>query len=191
MSRGLSSGQLTAAGQRHVVSVALVELHFDSGAIFMALAPWSITHGEVTYYHTGPLASIRALSEAGASFEGMEFAMSGLEPAVIGYAVNEPYRGRLVRLLKGYLDADTHALIGAPVVTFIGRMQAMSITETNGTCTAALVAEHYEAELQRPAPLRLNDADQQRLYPGDLGCQYAEEMVEKELIWPAKEALMR
>lgn len=191
MTRGLSSAQLTAAAARHVAAVALVELHFDSGAIYMALAPWSITYGDDTYYHTGPLASVRALAEAGASFEGIELAMTGLEPAVLGYAATEPYRGRLVRLLKGYLDPQTHALIGPPVVQFIGRMQAMSITETNGTCTAALVAEHYEAELQRPAPLRLNDADQQRLYPGDLGCEFAEEMVEKELIWPAREALMR
>ena len=52
-------------------------------------------------------------------------------------------------------------------------------------------AEHYDVELQQASPLRWNSVDQQAMYPGDLGCEHVESMVDMQLIWPAKEALRR
>ena len=78
--------------------------------------------------------------------------------------------------------------IAAVTLFFLGRMQNMVIAESNETATVTVYAEHYDAELDRPMPLRYSDADQQRLYPGDLGCQYAAQTTEKTVIFPSKEA---
>lgn len=188
MSRGLSSPQVIAAAGVHRQTVALIEAFFDSGTLRLAIAPWAITSSGQTYVATGPFLHVKEVTEASGSVEGMEFMLTGISPEVIAIATAEPYRGRVVRLMKAYLDADTNQTIGTAVVQFVGRMHSMKIVEKNDTCDVIVTAEHYEAALTRANPLRLNDVDQQRLYPGDLGCSLAEIMVEAQIIFPSKEA---
>lgn len=186
MSRDLTVAQKTAADGKHRKTAPLLELLFDSGTLRISLAQWDIVVGAITYSRLNSLLEVQPLQESSGSIEGFNFTLSGLDPAIIVIATQEQYRGRIVRLMKVYLNADTNAVIGAPSVRWVGRMRSMAIQETNDKCTVALAAEHYEAELTRAAPLRFNDSDQQRLYPGDLGCQYVEEMVDKTLVWPAR-----
>lgn len=187
MSRGLSSAQQTAAAGGHRRCVPLVEALFDSGTLRLALSPISITDQGYLYTATGPLVRVNETHESANSVEGMEFVFSGLPPEIIAIATAEPYRGRVVRLLKAWLN-DANETIGTANVMFVGRMHSMQITEKNDMCEVTVKAEHYEAELSRPVPLRLNNADQQRLYPGDLGCEYAEMMVEHQIVFPSREA---
>lgn len=189
MSRGLSTAQKAAAAAPHRMAVALVELHFQAGNLFLALSPWDVVVNGETYQRTGALMKIDAAHESSKSFEGITITMSGLDASIMAIAANEPYRGRLVRVLKVYLDPESGQLIGNPVVQFVGRIRSMPIQEKNDTCTVAVQAEHYEAELQRAAPLRLNNADQQRLYPGDKGAEFADQLEDKVVVWPTKKAL--
>jgi hypothetical protein len=191
MSRGLSSPQLTASAASHRVNVPLIEMLFDSGALRLAMAPWAIVVGADTYVATGAALKISAAKEDSTGLQGLTFGMSGLDAAIIAIATAEPYRGRLVYFRKGRLDTSTHALIGTPTIEWVGRMRDMRIVESNNTCEVSLAAEHYELELTRPSPRRWNDADQQRDFPGDKGCEYASQMTEKFLPFPAKEALRK
>lgn len=188
MTRGLSSAQASAMVAPHRQVMPLVELYFTSGTLMFALGPWDLTTQSGTYIHTGALAYVKPVAENAASQEGIEVGMSGLDTAVIAIACTEPYRGKIMRLLKGYIDPGTNLAIGEPVPWFIGRMTTMTITEDNTQASVAIQAEHYELELTRPSPIRWNDADQQRLHPGDLGCQYAAATAEKIVIWPSKKA---
>lgn len=189
MSRGLDSAQLAAAAGGHRITVPLIEMFFLSGTLRITPAPWSIPVGADTYAST-VVVQFKQLRESVNSIEGMEFTANGLDPAVMTLATQEPNkgRGRLARLLKAYLHPDTHALIGTPKVVNVYRIRSIPITETNNECKLTIIAEHYDAELGRAAPTRLNDSDQQRFHPGDLGCQYAEQMVEKIIVWPSLEA---
>lgn len=191
MSRGLTTEQRIAAKAPHRMVIALVDVHFSSGRLALALSPWDVSHSGVTYHRTGPLMKIEAAHESSKSFEGIVISMSGLDSSIMALAANEPYRGRLVRVLKAYINPENGDLIGDPKVQFIGRVRSMPIAENNNECTVSLRAEHYEAELQRPAPLRLNNADQERLYPGDKGAEYADLLEDKVVVWPAREALMK
>lgn len=191
MTRGLSGSQITATLANHRSAVALVEALFDSGALRLAIAPWDIYAAPYTYIHTGPLLEIEPVRESAGSVEGLQLRFSGLDPSIITLATTEPYRGRIIRLMKAWIDPETNQTIGTPVVWFLGRMQDMRIVEDNGQASVTIVAEHYEAELDRPMPLRYSDADQQRLYPGDLGCQYAAQTSEKTVVFPSKEAQRR
>lgn len=191
MSRGLNNAQKLAAAGSHREIVPLLEMHFDGGLLAMALAPWPVQSGATTYVKTGPLLSIKGMTESANSFEGLEFSMSGLDASIKGIAAQEQYRGRVVKLLKAYVEVGTGQIVGTPVVQFIGRIRAMPIRENNETCDVVCQAEHYEAELQRPFPLRLNNSDQQRLCPGDKGAEYVESLVDKNVIWPTREAQMK
>ena len=190
MARDLSTAQQTAVAAAHVRACHLIECQFASGTLRLAIAPWNIVSGGNTYQATGDLMTVDPVAESAGSREGLQFTLSGLDPAIITIAATEPYRSRIVRLLRCYFD-DDNAVIGTPSVRFIGRITNMQIIESNETCTVAVEVEHYEADLWRAAPLRWNDRDQQRLYPGDLGCQYAEQVVEKTVTWPGREAMKK
>jgi hypothetical protein len=191
MSRGLTTGQTNAIAQPHVAVVPLLEMIFDSGTLRLALNSFDIVSGGNTYVATGPVLSVQKVSESASSIEGVQFTMSGLDPAIIALATQEPYQGRIARLLKAYVDPSTNQVIGNPLAFFPGRMRSMSISETNSKAAVTLTVEHFDAEFDRPWPLRFSNTDQQRLFPGDRGCEYAEQMTEKSLVWPAKEALRR
>lgn len=191
MSRGLSPAQLAAAAGRHYQVAPLVEFHFDAGTLRFTLAPFNIVVGAETYLATGPFGSIEQMKESATSFEGMQFGLSGVDTGIVDIATGVDYHGRLVKLLKAYLDADTNAVIGTPVVHWIGRMRSMPASEKNDSASVVLQAEHYEAELQRASPLRWNGADQRQMYPGDAGCDQVETMVDLQLVWPSKELFKR
>lgn len=191
MSRGLTAPELAAVTAAHRAIAPCIEALFDSGALRLTLAPWNLTFGGNTYIAAGPLISVREARESTGTVEGLEFTLTGLDPAVLTIATQEPYRGRILRLQKGIFNTANNTLIADPRTWFPGRLKSMVITEANNLCTITVVAEHFEAALGRAAPLRLNDADQQRLYPGDRGCEWVEAMTERNIVWPAKEALQQ
>lgn len=188
MSRGLTSAQTAAVTASHRQIMPLIELYFASGTLMLALGPWDYTSMSGTYIHTGPLAYVNAIAESASSQQGLEVGMSGLDPSIVELATTENYRGRVGRLLKAYIDAGNNGPIGEPVPWFVGRMKSMTISEDNTSASVAIQLEHYEAELSKPAPLRYSDADQQRLFPGDLGCQYSASTANTTVIWPSREA---
>lgn len=190
MSHDLTAAQLTASAGRHRIRIWLFELYFASGTLRLALGPWDVPIGADTYIRA-KVESIRQLREAANSIEGLQASMTGLDTAMMTIATQENYRGKLIRALRAYVNSDTHQVIDTPKVRFIGRMRELTPTEQNDRCSITLVAEHFDAELKRPSPTRLNDAEQQRLYPGDLGGQYVESMVERILVWPSREAFMK
>jgi hypothetical protein len=191
MSRGLSSPQQTASSGRHRQVALLIEMIFDSGTLRITTAPWDVIVGANTYVKSNRPGYIRPLAESAGSVEGLEFGLSGLNTGFVDIAAGEPAKGRVVKLYKLYLDADSNQAIGSPVLYWVGRIRSMPIVESNSEASITVQVEHYDAQLSRPAPVRLNNADQQRLYPGDLGCEMAEELAEKKIVWPHREVLLR
>ena len=191
MSNGLSLDQQVAIAQRHYQSAPMVEFAFDDGALFLTTAPFDVMYGGDTYLSTGGLGAIDALTKSSGSTEGMRFTLSGVDDELLAIATAEPYQGRMVYVRKGYFHRDTNQLIDAPILVWVGRMRTMQIAEQNDSATITVTAEHYEAELKRPMPVRMNNADQQRLYPGDRGCEYVEGLVERVVVWPSREALKK
>lgn len=191
MSRGLTAPELSAVTASHRAIAPCIEALFDSGPLRLTLAPWDLTFGGNTFVAAGPLLSVREARESTGSMEGLEFSLTGLDPAILTIATQEPCRGRIVRLMKGIFNTADNTLIAAPRTWFPGRLKSMVVTESKSVCSVTVVAEHFEVALGRAAPLRLNDADQKRLFPGDRGCEWVEAMTERNIVWPSREALMQ
>lgn len=186
MSRGLSVAEINASAGPHRSVAPLIEMYFDSGTLRLAVAPWNITVGANTYIRA-PVEP-QKLKESALSSEGLSLKLSGLSTDILVLMTAEPYHGRTIRLLKAYLQPDTGGVYDVPKPWFIGRMRNMVGSETNSRADVMLFAEHYDVELQRPAPLLYTDADQQRLFPGDRGCEYTARNADKTVVWPSKEA---
>jgi hypothetical protein len=186
MSRGLDVSQINASMSSHRVVAPLVELLFDSGTLRFTPWRWDITVGAVTYLKA-PIA-ISKVRESSSSAEGMQLQMNGLDPAILTIAANENWKGRICRLLKAYIEPNSNQLIGTPKVFFPGRMHNWIASENNERADITVIVEHYDLELERDSPSRFSDADQQRFFPGDLGCQFAAANSEKQVVWPSVDA---
>lgn len=185
----LDVNQIAALQERHVVIAPLIDLMFSSGTLRFAIANHNIVIGSNTYIGIGPIATVGIRTESTDSLEGIELTASGLDASIVGIALTEPYQGRVMKLSKCFLDADTSAVIGTPTTAFIGRMIQMVLSEDNQSATVQIIAEHFDADLERPTPVRINNAEQQRLYPGDKGAEWVESLIDRNVVWPTAESL--
>lgn len=179
MSRGRTAPQIAADTARHSGSAALLELLFTSGPLRLCLGRWNVTFEGNVYTATAGLLQISRHEESADGAEGLDFTMSGLAAGVFDLMINEPYRGRLVRLMElRFNEADVD--VGLPSVEYIGRMVAMSSADSakDGTHTVRVQTEQFDAEGRRARPLRFSDAEQRRRFPSDLGAEYVTALTE-------------
>ena len=184
--RGLDVNQINASLSGHRVVAPLIDMFFDAGTLRLTPWRWDIVVGANTY--TRAAVSLEKVRESATSSEGYTLSMNGLDPAVMAIATQVDWNGRTCTLSKAYVHGDTNQLIGTPKNFFVGRMRNYVISEDNNQAAVTVFVEHFDVELESPAPLRLSDADQQRLFPGDLGCQYSAQNSDKSVVWPSKEA---
>jgi hypothetical protein len=62
----------------------------------------------------------------------------------------------------------------------------MSIAEEDNTTVIQATAESSAVDFMRGDPLVYNHADQQVLYPGDLGFNLILSQVDKQVVWPSR-----
>jgi hypothetical protein len=188
MSRSADSQSLAAAEAEIVRPVYFAEFNFTSGFARYCSAPFNLTfdsNGDAvkeTFTGVGQLGKIGAVNE-GAELQRyqMELQLSGIDTATLSVALNTHYQGRRIKLWLGFLNA-AHRLVGQPIPIFIGRMNTMRIVRGE-TGTVTVLCESRLADWERPNITRYTDEEQQRRYPGDMGLQYVNQMVERELRW--------
>ena len=182
MTRGRSAGLVAADTAPHAGAAVLIALHFDSGILRLCWGPSDIVVGADTYYATGAALQVAPHAEAADGAEGLQFTLSGLDPAVLPLVIAEPYKGRLLQMLEQRFDAD-HQLVGSAVVEYVGRMTAMTSSEDPGqrSHTVTVQTETYDTEGRRPVYLRFSDEEQRRRYPTDKGAEYVTSLTERVL----------
>ena len=105
----------------------------------------------------------------------------------------EPYRGKPARLYLQLFD-ETFQPAGAPVQRWAGTMDRVVVNRTpsdkNGGGahgTLEMQCSRYGMARARNAPgLRLNHAQQQMAYAGDLGLEYVAKLIEQPALWLTK-----
>ena len=183
MTRSVTTAFGNAMAGANVPLLCFIELEFDSGTVRVCNAAYGFAWNSYTWIGAGNLISMSEVQE-GADLEayGVSMQLSGVPEGYVSIALGEHYQSRPARIWAAPLDAN-YVVIADPVLLFNGRMDAMPISMEGGKAVITLTAESRLADWGRPRVRRYNDADQQAAYPGDLGLQFVERMVEKELIW--------
>lgn len=174
----------------------LCELDFLAGTVYLTTAPVDVTTGGHTY--TG-LSSLLAVSSVGesedASAERVTLSVpvvdSALLQAVLGPAGT--YRGRAARLSLQLFD-EQFAPVGAAVPRWAGYMEPVRITRQPAPMGGGVGTGRVELPLQRAGMARARNflghrhTHQQQLlrYPGDLGLQYMQALIEAPALWLSK-----
>jgi hypothetical protein len=186
--RSLSAGLITAFDAAHATIVAFVRFEFDSGVSRYTTAGHDITWDGFTWLGVGSLAAIEEVAEnVELEFPGTRITLSGVPSAILSLALAEPAQGRIATIFFGAIDPTTRAIVTAPAVEYIGLMDTMPIEDGAQEGSVTVNCESRMVVFATPRTRRFTDPDQRKRSATDGFFRFTAQMVDRELVWPAKE----
>lgn len=166
--RGASGSVLAEWGAEFCRPVHLLEVDFNP-YIYLTDAgnnvDWS-SHEYIASQFLG-FSPINETSELLAN--SCTITLSGVDQSVVGALLQETYLNRKVKIRLAMLDVNWR-VISSPVLIFDGRLTKPSISVDPDSGTVNCFVEAVSLlDFERTRGRHTNDAEQQRLYPGDRG----------------------
>lgn len=186
MSRNLTSGFITASAssERQFRHAFLVELAFTSGTIRAWTGSGDLTWNGQTWAGVGTLAGIGAVEEStDVSARGLQISLSAIPTEVLSLALSEHCQGRPAKVWLALFDLTTGAIIADPVQIFGGRADTISAVLSGETYEASVSCENRLIDLNTAKEARYTHEEQQRLHPGDMGCEFVAGIGDKPIYW--------
>ena len=187
--RSADNEQVTLSKQDIYRPFLLCELRLDEGTVFVCSLDKNISFSGGLYLGVGNFGKVsitRETSDSEAS--GLELELSGIptddDPDYIIIAKDTNYHGRTVIVRFGFLDENDQltTATGDPAILFQGLIDQMFI-RIGKTGTVSLTAEDDWIRWEEPLKSLYTNEEQQFLFPGDLGLEFVQQVVDKELIW--------
>ena len=181
-----------------------VEIDFDTAPLYIWTGVGNISSGGKTYLGTGELLHISGLDEvADMSAKGATITLSGLDPALISTALQEPYQGRECRIYFGMMPTGTDYLTteagevlttesGEPIMledftamslAFAGRIDRMPISSDGESCTIVATVESRWVDLERPKIRRYTQESHVTRFPSDTFFSFVADLQHKKIEW--------
>lgn len=182
MTRVLDTNQSAALAAGHVAGISFVQLDFATPVRLCSL-PYTVNWNGQSWIGAGSLGSISPVGENGdLQAQGIQLSLTGVDSSLVSTALGEAYQGKPCQVWFCPLDPTNGQMIGAPIRVFVGRIDTMAI-EVGEKATITLAGESRLVDFFRPRISRYTDAEQQILYPGDLGLQYVNDLQEATVNW--------
>lgn len=183
MSRDISVGVQNAISATEVQPIILFEGSFASGSVYVWSGYGDLTWGSNTYSGVGTLGAISNVSEGSEiSARGITVSMSGIPSDLISLVLADVRQGAVGKVHMGFLNSSG-VVIDDPILMFEGKLDVPSIQEGGDTSTITLTYESRLIDLQRARESRYTNEDQQRAFPGDLGCEFIPSLQEAQITW--------
>lgn len=209
MSRNIDDIIVSEISKEAVQPFYAVELFFDSGDLRFWTGQGDREIGGQTYIGTGGLLTIGDVDETkDLTANSLSLTMDGLNASIISLALQEPYQGRVGRLLYGmevtypsdwilatglwndsgvWDDAsywrDSTAPMYATTEIFSGLMDVMTIVHSGETATVNIVLESKLVMLKRPNIRRYTSANHKLRHPTDTFFDYVQSLQDMEVAW--------
>jgi len=180
--RNLASGFASAMQAGHVDLFPLIQVDFSSGAAYWSGLDYDVSWSGNTYIGMLGMLAIEAIQETSSTAEGLRVQISAVPNGNLALALAEPMQGRVITVRLAVIDGAGALQVDGTV--WKGKLDYPEIADGTDTCVITLNAEHQMAAWDRARPVRLTDAAQQAMYPGDLGLQYVAQLAQAQLIWP-------
>lgn len=182
----LTSSAVQALSSGTVNVVQLLLLQFTGSSIALNTSNFDFDYGGITYKGAYGMGSISEVDDSPGEIKGIQFTLNGGSADLISLALDDAklWQGTPVTLRTAILS-DDYVILDAPT-TWIGFGDTMSIAEDDSTTMIHATAESSAVDFMRSDPLVYNHADQQVLYPSDLGFNLILSQIDKQVVWPAK-----
>lgn len=182
MARGITSGLNTEVTASELEPIFLIDLEFDSGALYFWNGVNTLTWSGNDYIGGGNLLSISPIVETNdIRAVGVNLTMSGLPSDLISIALTEAYQGQPVKIRFAAMSSG--AVVADPYLIFDGRMDVLSIDDAGDTATINLSAESRMIDLERPRLRRYTPEDQKIDHPNDTGLDYVPYIQDVAIQW--------
>jgi hypothetical protein len=121
--------------------------------------------------------------EEGATVEarGIQLSLNGFDLSALALVRDEFQVGQPVKVYVGAFSGG--ALIADPINSWIGRMDAPTISVDGKTATISISCESRLVQLNVAVDRRYTNDDQQRDHPGDLGFSHVSAIQEVPIYW--------
>lgn len=172
----------------HLIEITVEDADGVATVTYMTDAWTEIVWGGHTYSALGHFLGFSDIEEtADVQVNSLTLSLSGVDQAWISAFLSYYYIDRPVKIYKAFLDGTTMSVIADPILIFEGRMDEPGIEENpeDGSCIVTVSATNIWVDFERKAGRHTNHEEQQIFFPGDLGFQYASEMV-KDITWGRK-----
>jgi len=171
----------------------LIEMDFSGGMVYATTAPVNVDYGGHSYTGLGNLVQVGGLSESeNNSAEKLSVSVSVVDSTMLALVLVDAntYRGRSITL-RLQLLTETFAPIGTPVKRWAGAMNPAKVTRGGhggeNTGRIELPCSRYGmARARNYQGLRHTHAQQLLRFPGDVGLQYMQDLIEKPALWLSK-----
>lgn len=190
------AGLISALQKGHVKAALLLEMQFVSETV--RASNWNVTFEDsdgVEWLGMGDLVGMSDISggENLSPFReytlGLPKDMAGYSdarvPELVGHRSDYLNQSATLRMQVFDTDVvDVHGRpspIGSPIALDFGIMSGVSTTYSATAANVTLMVEGGLSRKSRKTPTFYTDRDQQRLYPGDLGCGFVAEVSDTEL----------
>jgi len=145
-----------------------------------------IEYDSQTWVAIGMAGAIDEVVDKATEISAQRFTLTGCDPAIMAIVLGELVRGRPVIIRAAWLDADTEAIIEAPIIWTGNLDTAQPVHDpVSQTASVSVVANHRGVLFNRAKPLRYTHADQQRVVPGDMCLEYIVSQSSKQDVWPS------
>ena len=190
----LTPGQLAAVSANVRGAVYLIEMQFASGTQYKTTHTSPIDYGGHTYTALGQILSVSQLDETGTvKTDRLRVRATILDTAVLAYLIGpaSEYRNRRIKVYVQLLGTEWQP-IENPILRWSGFMDKISVSRSPAGATGDTRSTGYiemscvRAGLQRfraQTGLRMTHAQQQIEYPGDMGFEYTEALVNNPIVW--------
>lgn len=185
MDRGSTSEFQNEVVKPENMPVHLVSVHLDGEIIYLNDSYKTIAYDDNDYLGVGYFMSFSDIEEASEIMVStMTLALSGIDKTMINLVLNNNYINRVVRVYTAFLDVNSHVLVINPVLIFEGQMDTPTIIEDpdGGNSTVSVSATNAWVDFNRKTGRHANNEEQQVLFPGDKGFEFASQNV-TTLIW--------
>jgi hypothetical protein len=139
--------------------------------------------------------------------KGATITLSGIPSNLLSLALSTPYQGRIAKIYFGtfqqgsilqetgnYILLEGGGRINLESMStgfnelFSGYMDQMNIEEAGDTATIEMAVENKLIDLERARVARFTSGYQKSVYPGDLGCDFIEDLQDKKISWGRAES---
>lgn len=181
--RDMSAAMLAEIAKDSVRMVHLIKIGLSTPE-YLTTAHKDISFNGDSYFAIGHILKIGTVTESLAMrVNSINLTLSGADQSFIATFLSQNITNKTLQIWLGFLDSGG-SLIPDPLEIFSGRIDSFKVSEdtiSGSTQISATAANHW-VDWEKVAGRRSNDHDQQLYYPGDLGLEFASQIV-KDLKW--------
>ncbi len=183
MARSFSAGVLAAIASGTVRPVLFVEAQFQTGTVYIWSGIGTVSWNGQTWNGMGDLLRVAPIDETtSGQARGVTISLSGIPSGLLADVLVEVQAQQPVSLWIGYLDSSGN-VIADPELRWYGTIDLVKISEGEETSTIEVSVESKLIDLGRARERHWTNADQQMLYPGDLGFYQLDGIQQVKITW--------